>query len=109
MRDNERDNEKMNNKYLKWFRDKVSIGKNRNGNNSSQNNEDSNKSATLNKNTMILNTKILFDSLTKLDPRYLAKNNPVMFTVEVVFIVVLAVGLFPTYLRNLLMEARYSI
>lgn len=85
----------MNNKYLKWFRDKASIGKSRNGNNSSQNDEDSNKPATLNKNTMILNTKILFDSLTKLDPRYLAKNNPVMFTVEVGFIVVLAVGLFP--------------
>ena len=85
----------MNNKYLKWFRDKASIGKDRNGNNSSQNDEDSNKPATLNKNTMILNTKILFDSLTKLDPRYLAKNNPVMFTVEVGFIVVLAVGLFP--------------
>ena len=85
----------MNNKYLKWFRDKASIGKSRNGNNRSQNDEDSNKSATLNKNTMILNTKILFDSLTKLDPRYLAKNNPVMFTVEVGFIVVLAVGLFP--------------
>ncbi|MGA7692543.1 MAG: HAD-IC family P-type ATPase [Nitrososphaeraceae archaeon] len=93
MRDNEKMN--MNNKYLKWFRDKASIGKNRNGNNSSQNDEDSNKSATLNKNTMILNTKILFDSLTKLDPRYLAKNNPVMFTVEVGFIVVLVIGLFP--------------
>ena len=38
----------MNNKYLKWFRDKASIGKNRNGNNSSQNDEDSNKPATLN-------------------------------------------------------------
>ena len=85
----------MNNKYLKWFRDKASIGKSRNGNNSSQNDEDSNKPATLNKNTMILNTKILFESLTKLDPRYLAKNNPVMFTVEVGFIVVLVIGLFP--------------
>ena len=85
----------MNNKYLKWFRDKASIGKNRNGNNSSQNDEDSNKSATPKTNTMILNTKILFDSLTKLDPRYLAKNNPVMFTVEVGFIVVLVIGLFP--------------
>jgi potassium-transporting ATPase ATP-binding subunit len=92
-----RNNEKMNmnNKYLKWFSDKASIGNNRNRINSSQNDEDSNKPAKLKTNTMILNTKILFDSLRKLDPRYLAKNNPVMFTVEVGFIVVLAVGLFP--------------
>ena len=61
MRGNEKMN--MNNKYLKWFRDKASIGKSRNGNNSSQNDEDSNKPATLNKNTMILNTKIQFESL----------------------------------------------
>jgi potassium-transporting ATPase ATP-binding subunit len=91
-----RDNEKMNmnNKYLKWFRNKASIDKNRYGN-SSQNDEDPNKPAKLKTNTMIHNTKILFDSLTKLDPRYLAKNNPVMFTVEVGFIVVLVIGLFP--------------
>ena len=44
---------------------------------------------------MIVNTRILSDSLTKLDPRYLAKNNPVMFAVEVGFIVVLIIGLFP--------------
>lgn len=91
----------MNNKYLKWFRDKASIGKNRNGNNSSQNDEDSNKPATPKTNTMILNTKILFDSVTKLDPRYLAKNNPVMFTVEIGFIVVLAIGLFPQHIDGI--------
>ena len=44
---------------------------------------------------MKFNTRILSDSLTKLDPRYLAKNNPVMFAVEVGFIVVLIIGLFP--------------
>jgi K+-transporting ATPase ATPase B chain len=33
--------------------------------------------------------------VTKLDPRYLAKNNAVMFTVEVGFIVVLIIALFP--------------
>jgi K+-transporting ATPase ATPase B chain len=36
------------------------------------------------------------DSITKLDPRYLAKNNPVMFTVEVGFIIVLAIGFLPS-------------
>ena len=44
---------------------------------------------------MTLNTRIVSDSIIKLDPRYLAKNNPVMFTVEIGFIVVLFIGLFP--------------
>ena len=37
--------------------------------------------------------RVVVDSLTKLNPLYLAKSNAVMFTVEVVFLVVLAVGL----------------
>jgi potassium-transporting ATPase ATP-binding subunit len=37
--------------------------------------------------------RVMIDSLTKLNPLYLAKSNAVMFTVEVVFLVVLAVGL----------------
>jgi len=37
--------------------------------------------------------RVMVDSLTKLNPLYLAKSNAVMFTVEVVFLVVLAVGL----------------
>jgi potassium-transporting ATPase ATP-binding subunit len=41
------------------------------------------------------NTRVILDSLVKLNPRYLAKDNPVMFTVELGFIVVLAIGLFP--------------
>lgn len=36
---------------------------------------------------------VLIDSVTKLNPLYLAESNAVMFTVEVVFLVVLAVGL----------------
>ena len=43
-----------------------------------------------------LNQRVIMDSLTKLDPRYLAKNNPVMFTVEVGFIVVLTIALLPS-------------
>lgn len=42
-----------------------------------------------------ISKKVILDSITKLDPRYLAKNNPVMFTVEMAFIVVLAIGFFP--------------
>ena len=42
-----------------------------------------------------INPKVILDSITKLDPRYLAKNNAVMFTVEVGFIVTLIISLFP--------------
>ena len=41
------------------------------------------------------NEKVILDSIVKFNPRYLAKGNPVMFTVELGFIVVLAIGLFP--------------
>lgn len=41
------------------------------------------------------NTRVILDSIVKLNPRYLAKDNPVMFTVELGFIVVLAIGLLP--------------
>ncbi|MGN6631156.1 MAG: HAD-IC family P-type ATPase [Nitrososphaeraceae archaeon] len=43
-----------------------------------------------------LNPRVILDSLTKLEPRYLAKNNPVMFTVEAGFIVVLTIALLPS-------------
>jgi K+-transporting ATPase ATPase B chain len=42
-----------------------------------------------------INSRVILDSITKLDPRYLAKNNPVMFTVELGFLVVLFVAIFP--------------
>ena len=55
------------------------------------------KSNKKNKNnlTSIINSKIILDSILKLDPRYLAINNPVMFTVEVGFFVVFFISLFP--------------
>jgi K+-transporting ATPase ATPase B chain len=40
--------------------------------------------------------KVLRDSVLKLDPRYLAKQNPVMFTVQLGFFLVLAIALFVT-------------
>src|SRR4029079_4044987 len=43
-----------------------------------------------------LNPRVILDSLTKLDPRYLARNNPVMFTVEAGFIVVITIALLPS-------------
>ncbi len=43
----------------------------------------------------VINDRVVRDSFLKLDPRYLAKNNPVMFTVELVFLLVLAISVFP--------------
>ena len=43
-----------------------------------------------------LNSKVILDSVTKLNPTYLAKFNPVMFTVEVGFFLVLFIGFFPS-------------
>jgi K+-transporting ATPase ATPase B chain len=45
--------------------------------------------------TNTMNTAILIDSIKKLNPQYLAKNNPVMFTVELGFFLVLFISLFP--------------
>ena len=43
----------------------------------------------------IFDKRMLKDSVTKLSPLYLAKKSPVMFTVEVGFFLVLAIGLLP--------------
>jgi potassium-transporting ATPase ATP-binding subunit len=86
----------MNNNYFKWLRNRMSFEKSRDGKDDSSYDRNLGKLATIQKtNTMTINPRILFDSLIKLDPRYLSKNNPVMFTVEVGFIVVFAIGLFP--------------
>lgn len=45
--------------------------------------------------SMLTNRIVLIDSITKLNPWYLAKQNPVMFTVEAGFFVVLAIAIFP--------------
>ena len=42
-----------------------------------------------------INSKVILDSVTKLNPCYLAKYNPVMFTVEVGFFLVAFIGIFP--------------
>ncbi len=42
-----------------------------------------------------INPKIILDSILKMNPAYLAKNNPVMLTVELGFFMVLFVTLFP--------------
>ena len=42
-----------------------------------------------------MNKAILVDSIKKLNPKYLAINNPVMFTVELGFFIVLFIAIFP--------------
>ena len=68
-----------------------------NNSNKVGNNKKNNKTKTL---SAAISKKVILDSITKLDPRYLAKNNPVMFTVEMAFIVVLAIGFFPNISRE---------
>jgi potassium-transporting ATPase ATP-binding subunit len=71
---------------------------NNNNNNNSSNNESRNSTATLSSKSsfsMLKNRRVLVDSIRKLNPWYLAKQNPVMFTVEAGFIVVLAIAIFP--------------
>ena len=42
-----------------------------------------------------INSKVILDSVTKLNSYYLARYNPVMFTVEVGFFLVLFIAIFP--------------
>ncbi len=50
--------------------------------------------------------RMLKDSVTKLSPLYLAKKSPVMFTVEVGFFLVLAIGLLPNMSLEFINENR---
>lgn len=72
--------------------------------NGSKNDNDTNKSnesmttttsPSMSTYSMLTNGRVLIDSITKLNPWYLAKQNPVMFTVEAGFFVVLAIAIFP--------------
>jgi K+-transporting ATPase ATPase B chain len=66
-----------------------------------------NKGSSYNKKSSLsstINSKIILDSVIKLDPRYLAKNNPVMFTVELGFFVVFFISLFPGISKTFVTE-----
>ena len=43
-----------------------------------------------------VNNKVMYDSITRLNPFYLAKYNPVMFVVELGFFLVLFIAFFPS-------------
>src|SRR6478735_12526967 len=68
-------------------------------NNNHQNKKASSLSSTI-------NSKVILDSIIKLDPRYLAKNNPVMFTVELGFIVVFFISLFPGISKTFVLQSQ---
>jgi K+-transporting ATPase ATPase B chain len=54
----------------------------------------------------IFDKRMLTDSVTKLSPLYLAKKSPVMFTVEVGFFLLLAIGLLPNMSLEFVNENR---
>src|SRR6478672_11074825 len=66
-----------------------------------KNNNHQNKKGSL---SSTINSKVILDSIIKLDPRYLAKNNPVMFTVELGFFVVFFISLFPGISKTFVLE-----
>lgn len=68
---------------------KLSKSNHKNNSNGKNNNNHKNGLASA------INSKVIRDSIVKLDPRYLARNSPVMFTVELGFIVVLIMAMFP--------------
>ena len=67
--------------------------KNKQNNNNNKRNE--NNKTFFNRLANTMNKAILVESLKKLNPQYLAKNNPVMFTVELGFFVVFSIAIFP--------------
>src|SRR6478609_8394206 len=70
--------------------------------NKNNNNNDNKKGSLFSS----IDTKVILDSILKLDPRYLAKNNPVMFTVEVGFLVVFFIFLFPKISKTFVIESQ---
>ena len=54
-----------------------------------------NNKTFFNKLSNTMNKTIIVDSIKKLNPKYLAINNPVMFTVELGFFIVLFIAIFP--------------
>jgi len=81
-------------KILDLIKKEIKVNKNNNNNNKDKKGTNKSNRNSSNKKSVI-NERVIQDSLTKLDPRYLAKNNAVMFTVEVGFIMVLIIALSP--------------
>jgi K+-transporting ATPase ATPase B chain len=69
--------------------------KNKQNNNNNNNKRNENNKTFFNRLANTMNKAILVESLKKLNPQYIAKNNPVMFTVELGFFVVFSIAIFP--------------
>ena len=80
-------------KILDLIKKEIKVNNNNNNNKDKKGTNKSNRNSSNKKS--VINERVIQDSLTKLDPRYLAKNNAVMFTVEVGFIMVLIIALSP--------------
>ena len=81
-------------KILDLIKKEIKVNNNNNNNKDKKGTNKSNRNSSNKKS--VINERVIQDSLTKLDPRYLAKNNAVMFTVEVGFIVTLIIASFPS-------------
>ena len=64
-------------------------------NNNNNNNQNGNNKRFLKNLANTMNKNIIIDSLKKLNPKHLAINNPVMFTVELGFFILLFITIFP--------------
>jgi K+-transporting ATPase ATPase B chain len=88
------------NGFNKRNKDSINLSKDSNSRTISNSNKNGNESKQgihkIKSGLDSLNKKVILDSITKLDPRYLSKNNPVMFTVEVGFIIVLLIAFLPS-------------
>src|SRR6478735_6572405 len=79
---------------------------NKNSKKELKNNKNNNHQNTKGSLLSTINSKVILDSIIKLDPRYLAKNNPVMFTVELGFIVVFFISLFPGISKTFVLQSQ---
>lgn len=75
----------------------LKLNNNKNGKNTKGNHHKNNNNNKKNKNGSVsaVNPRVISDSISKLSPVYLAKNNPVMFVVELGFFIVLFIAIFP--------------
>ena len=89
---------KPNNNNNNKLKDLIERTKQYNDNNNEKNGNNKTFYAKL---TNTMNTAILVDSVKKLNPKYLAKNNPVMFTVELGFFLVLFISILSPMLLSL--------
>ncbi len=73
--------------------------------NSIQDYKNGGKDANISRNSVITG-RVILDSFLKLNPRYLIKHSPVMFTVELGFLLVLSIAILPDLSTELVMYSQ---